>query len=42
MGQLVSGQGSAIKRAEALKKLGVDTKKQFPDRLIDNSDQIQF
>jgi DNA recombination protein RmuC len=41
MGQLTTGRGSAIKKAEELKILGADTKKQFPDRLIDNTDQIQ-
>ncbi len=41
MGQLSTGRGSAIKKAEELKALGADTKKQFPDRLIDNTDQIQ-
>lgn len=40
MGQLSTGRGSAIKKAEELKALGADTKKQFPDRLIDNTDQI--
>jgi len=42
MGQLSTGKGNAIKKAEELKALGADTKKQFPDRLIDNTDQIQF
>ena len=41
MGQLSTGKGNAIKKAEELKALGADTKKQFPDRLIDNTDQIQ-
>ncbi len=41
MGQLTTGKGNAIKKAEELKALGADTKKQFPDRLIDNTDQIQ-
>ena len=36
MGQLSTGRGNAIKKAEELKILGADTKKQFPDRLIDN------
>jgi len=40
MGQLSTGKGNAIKKAEELKALGADTKKQFPDRLIDNTDQI--
>lgn len=40
MGQLSIGKGNAIKKAEELKALGADTKKQFPDRLIDNSDNI--
>jgi DNA recombination protein RmuC len=42
MGQLSTGKGNAIKKAEELKALGADTKKQFPDRLIDNTDQIQY
>ena len=42
MGQLSTGKGNAIKKAEELKVLGADTKKQFPDRLIDNTDQIQY
>lgn len=42
MGQLTTGKGNAIKKAEELKALGADTKKQFPDRLIDNTDQIQY
>ena len=37
MGQLTTGRGNAIKKAEELKILGADTKKQFPDRLIDDS-----
>jgi DNA recombination protein RmuC len=42
MGQLTTGKGNALKKAEELKALGADTKKQFPDRLIDNTDQIQY
>jgi DNA recombination protein RmuC len=42
MGQLTTGKGNAIKKAEELKALGADTKKQFPDRLLDNTDQIQY
>ena len=38
MGQLSTGKGNAIKKAEELKALGADTKKQFPDRLIDNNE----
>jgi DNA recombination protein RmuC len=38
MGQLSTGKGNAIKKAEELKGLGADAKKQFPDRLIDNSE----
>ena len=38
MGQLSTGRGNAIKKAEELKALGADTKKQFPDRLIDNNE----
>ena len=41
MGQLSTGKGNAIKKAEELKALGADTKKHFPDRLIDNTDQAQ-
>ena len=41
MGQLSTGKGNAIKKAEELKALGTDAKKQFPDRLIDNTDQIE-
>ena len=37
MGQLSTGKGNAIKKAEELKALGADAKKQIPDRLIDNS-----
>ena len=37
MGQLSTGKGNAIKKAEELKSLGADAKKQIPDRLIDNS-----
>lgn len=40
MGQLSTGKGNAIKKAEELKALGADTKKQFPERLIDNSELI--
>jgi DNA recombination protein RmuC len=39
MGQLSSGKGNVIKRAEELKGMGASAKKQFPDRLIDNSDE---
>ncbi len=39
---LTTGKGNAIKKEEELKALGADTKKQFPDRLIDNTDQIQY
>lgn len=38
MGQLSTGKGNAIKKAEELKGLGADAKKQFPDRLIDNNE----
>jgi DNA recombination protein RmuC len=38
MGQLSQGKGNAIKKAEELKALGAEAKKQFPDRLIDNND----
>ena len=38
MGQLSTGKGNAIKKAEELKGLGADTKKQFPERLIDNTE----
>ena len=38
MGQLSTGKGNAIKKAVELKGLGADAKKQFPDRLIDNSE----
>jgi DNA recombination protein RmuC len=38
MGQLSTGKGNAIKKAEELKALGADTKKQFPERLIDNNE----
>ena len=38
MGQLSNGKGNAIKKAEELKALGADTKKQFPERLIDNTE----
>lgn len=38
MGQLSTGKGNAIKKAEELKVLGADAKKQFPDRLIDNNE----
>ena len=31
-------KGNAIKQAEELKALGADSKKQFPDRLIDNNE----
>jgi DNA recombination protein RmuC len=41
IGQLSTGKGNAIKKAEELKALGADAKKQFPDRLIDNNNQIQ-
>jgi DNA recombination protein RmuC len=41
MGQLSTGKGNAIKKAEELKALGADAKKQFPDRLIDNTDQTE-
>ena len=40
MGQLSTGKGNAIKKAEELKALGADTKKQFPERLIDNTEII--
>ena len=40
MGQLSTGKGNAIKKAEELKALGADTKKQFPERLIDNSELL--
>ena len=40
MGQLSNGKGNAIKKAEELKALGADTKKQFPERLIDNSELL--
>ena len=40
MGQLSNGKGNAIKKAEELKALGADTKKQFPERLIDNTEII--
>ena len=40
MGQLSTGNGNAIKKAEELKALGADTKKQFPERLIDNSELL--
>jgi DNA recombination protein RmuC len=40
MGQLSTGKGNAIKKAEELKALGADTKKQFPERLIDNNEII--
>ena len=40
MGQLSTGKGNAIKKAEELKVLGADTKKQFPERLIDNNEII--
>ena len=40
MGQLSTGKGNAIKKAEELKGLGADTKKQFPERLIDNTEII--
>ena len=40
MGQLSTGKGNAIKKAEELKVLGADTKKQFPERLIDNSELL--
>ena len=40
MGQLSTGKGNAIKKAEELKALGADTKKQFPERLIDNAEII--
>jgi len=38
MGQLSTGKGNAIRKAEELKGLGADTKKQFPERLIDNTE----
>ena len=38
MCQLSTGKGNAIKKAEELKGLGADTKKQFPERLIDNTE----
>ncbi len=38
MRQLSNGKGNAIKKAEELKALGVDTKKQFQERLIDNTE----
>ena len=38
MGQLSTGKGNAIKKAGELKGLGADTKKQFPERLIDNTE----
>ena len=38
MGQLSTGKGNAIKKAEELKGLGADTKKQFPERLIDKTE----
>ena len=41
MGQLSTGKGNAIKKAEELKALGADTKKQFPERLIDNTEIIR-
>lgn len=41
MGQLSQGKGNAIKKAEELKALGAEAKKQFPDRLIDNNDSIK-
>ncbi len=37
MGQLSTGRGNAIKKAEELKALGALAKNQFPDRLIDNN-----
>ena len=40
MGQLSTGKGNAIKKAEELKALGADTKKQFPERLIDNGELL--
>jgi DNA recombination protein RmuC len=40
IGQLSTGKGNAIKKAEELKALGADAKKQFPDRLIDNTEQL--
>ena len=40
MGQLSTGKGNAIKKAEELRALGADTKKQFPERLIDNNEII--
>ena len=38
MGQLSNGKGNAIKKAEELKALGADTKEQFPEILIDNTE----
>lgn len=40
MGQLSSGKGNLVNRAEKLKKLGAKANKSLPDKLIDRADWI--
>ncbi len=39
-GQLVSGNGNLVKRAETLKKLGVSTKKKLPGKLVEKAENV--